>query len=368
MSAGQERHLHVMSVGISLTTNLTSGRGMYFQEGFDPGPQGRDGDYAGEMTGLFSFPYDSNPAPRTAVSEQLTQATRAGTAMRKQLAAVLDRHRPWQRWSAGASAELTSIAAGYRRQRGDAVQLRDGDTAVLIASDTADGLRAALFNAVILAGVQDGDTESALDRIAYFPEPSDALFDYGGQRSVAIMRIPGMDVGDRDGFVQAMQGLGIIGRGIADRIDPDPRDRAAAADAPTAVFHLSGGYKAAQPYVIGLAEALRGKTSPSRVDACVIHESSKAVEALRVPLKSLDRELLEAELAEIAAKEEVQDGSAFDGNGLLQLEFEAPPQTVLRGYACEPVQGPSGKWRLTPFGAALLELFRHEITTPAPET
>lgn len=241
-------------------------------------------------------------------------------AARKALETTAADTRP-RDWPARASAELSSLACG--RNPAVPYRLPEEDTAVLVASDTYLGLMCAVWNAVALTG---GD----LDRVRYLAEPTAHLGRVRG--TVLIARVTGLDARTSAGFAEATRGLGRIGRGLA---------RAAGhTDGGRFLFHLSGGFKAAVPYLIGLAEGLKS-LGAVQVRAQVLHEFTEGA-PIRIPLRSLAPALVRSELAVFG-----------DGEHSPHPPEGAQP---LRGYAYEE-DSPTGGYRLTPFGAGLRELF-----------
>jgi hypothetical protein len=221
--------------------------------------------------------------------------------------------------------------------------LRSRDIAVLICSDTARGLLAGAWNAFAL-------TEADPARIRYLPEPGGQLGDIRGRALLA--RVPFMDAGNEAGFRQAMAGLGLLARHIFEsgQLGEGEEFR----------FYLSGGFKAAIPYLIGLAEIIRsvdavclrelgvGHLMPDHgiypVAAFVLHETAGPhAPPIRLPLRRLDAEAVRYEL------------SRFDRNGHRDGK---PDGALLQGYAYE-IQGRPGKETsdLTAFGAGLRALF-----------
>lgn len=233
---------------------------------------------------------------------------------RDELAAACAAAEP-ERWPRWVSAELNGLAAGHAA----------GDGIVLITSDTPDGLRSALWNAVALA-------RRDLDRIEYAGElhhPGLPPGPVDGQ--VLIVRVPGMHAGNEKGFREAMRGLGVLGRHLAYSagLAPDAAFR----------FHLSGGYKAAIPYLIGLAEGLRSLPGGRRVEAYVLHEDTEGA-PIRLPLRCPTPESVRRELSR-----------GWDSRG---YRPDPPKPEALAGYAYEP----DGEgWRLTAFGEGLRTLF-----------
>jgi hypothetical protein len=244
-------------------------------------------------------------------------------ATRDELAKACDIADPG-RWPARVSAELSTVAA----VPAGSIPLPAVDSAVLIPSDTFVGLRAALWNAVALAG---GD----LDRVRYTPDldPDRPLGEIAGH--VLITRIPGMHAGTDKGFRAAMRHLGLLGRLLVDTAKPGRRI--------DFDFHLSGGYKAAIPYLIGLAEGLRSLPGGHHVEAYVLHEATEG-NAIRLPLRRVTVESVDEELAR-----------GWDRQG----RRSRPPHggvLFLEGYAYQESEDRDG-WVLTPFGHGLRALF-----------
>ena len=236
---------------------------------------------------------------------------------REQFLELLGEVKP-QLWPYQVSAELTTMAASD--PKGKSCSLPSGQTAVLIASDTSKGLHAALFNAVAIAA---GD----LERVRYLPEPTPDIVKERG--NVVIVRMPGLDAGNNKVFLEAMRGFGLLGQGI-DRLLKNDEDMAAR-------FHLSGGFKAALPYLLGLGEALHSLRGKSSVQAYTVHELSRDLSSIELPLRSLPSGLLSQQLA------------GTDAEGRFALSEVAPGQYTLEvqsvGYArvTQPVTVQAGQ-------------------------
>jgi len=220
-------------------------------------------------------------------------------------------------WPPGISAELDT----FHRVAGAGVPLSHDDIAVLISSDTAPGLVAALWNAVALTG---GD----LARVGFLPDSDAHPGDVRGR--ALIVRVRGMDAATERGFVTAMRGLGLLGRHLIHR--GETREGEAVR------CYLSGGFKAAIPYLIGLAEGLRSLPETGPVAAYVLHESTASAPIL-LPLRRIAPERVRKELSSLR----------WDAPTATE-----PPSDFLDGYAYEKT--PDG-WRLTAFGAGLQALF-----------
>ena len=248
------------------------------------------------------------------------------------------------RWPADFCAEIQTFAGmpGARRP------LPAGDIAVLVCSDTPVGLLAGVWNALVL-------TDGTLSRVLYLADPASS-----GQRlseargRVVIARVPGMDAGDEQGFRDAMGALGGLARDLFKHGGLEHAEKFQ--------FCLSGGYKAAIPYLIGMAEAVRSidewrlkelgvaglmpeDRAPYPVDAYVLHEDApEGRDPIRLPLRHLIASAVRKELA----------GFGDDG---VRREKGIPGAGVLEGYAYT-AKGPSGReiCELTAFGAGLQAL------------
>jgi hypothetical protein len=306
--------VHVISVGVSLRDSLADPRKSLAErkalagEVWDLAPQRllaeqgiSDGSAASDWLSRALAPAGS-PERDDSTADGLTElAGRVRTDL----------------WPDDISAELGTFA----RVRGAGRPLGRKDIAILVSSDTADGLVAGLWNAVALAG---GD----LGRVRFLAVPEQP----GDPRGkVTLVRVPGLDAGDEQGFCRAMRGLGLLGHNLlgADGVYREEPFR----------FYLSGGFKAAIPYLIGLAEGLRSLDPERDVTAYVLHETTKA-KAIRLPLRWLMADWVREEL------------SGFGIDGVSRDAPADPP--LLGGYAYEQ----DGKiWRLTAFGEGLRALF-----------
>lgn len=249
------------------------------------------------------------------------------------------RIRPWK-WPRKMSAELDTFA---RASGGGKFVLGRTDIAVLICSDTLKGLLAGAWNAVAIAGGDFG-------RIRYVADPADpSAFDGDARGHVVLVRVTGMDAGHK-GFRDAMRGLGFLARHLF--------ESGTVSSGEEFRFYLSGGFKAAFPYLIGLAEAVRsvddeclpeGLTVPEPcwpVTAYVQHETAPLdANPIRVPLRRLIAASVREEL------------SGYDESG---ERPGRPGWSLLEGYAYDVEKK---KWRggemskLTPFGEGLRALF-----------
>jgi hypothetical protein len=220
-------------------------------------------------------------------------------------------------WPAGLSAELDT----FSRVEG-AIPLLPSDVAVLICSDTPVGLLAGAWNAVALAG---GD----LARITYLAGPGAGIGSVRGR--ILLVRVKGLDAARDSDFRDAMKGLGTLGRSLLTSSDIGPDDGFR--------FYLSGGFKAAIPYLIGLAEGMRSAPGNRAVDAYVLHETGGSG-AIRLPL----RRMIASQVAEELSRFDEHTG----------ISEKLPKPALLNGYAYE---SDGASYRLTPFGAGLRALF-----------
>jgi hypothetical protein len=183
----------------------------------------------------------------------------------------------------------------------------------------AEGL--ALWNALAL-------TNGNLDKVAYLSDPTD--FPEVSRGGVTVVRVKGLDASDQKAFIGAMRGLGTLGHNLHSRVDrKDKHFR----------FHLSSGYKATMPFLIGLAEGLRSLPGSGPVDAYAVHETTRT-DAIRLPLRGIHPRVIRGLM-------ESFNGSTCDtplGN----------PE--MRGYIYDREDG-SATSRLTPFGEGLFALF-----------
>ena len=329
--------IHLISVGRSILEFMSA-------------PHGRPG-VADTLADLIDDSRAVAVIGRATAAETAAQITACldGTdAALAEKVAKLSRHLRIDEWPAGASAELATFAAaagfGSARPR--------EDVAVLITSDTTEGLAAALWNALALTGPVPPDATTPA-RVHYLPDlsavrgPADleaafrplhvAAQHRSADRGVlaVICRMPGLDASDSAGFRRAMGYLGWLGKGLIDHVQrPGEEFR----------FYLSGGYKATIPYLIGLAEGVRG-LAKARVTAWVLHETTDTV--IRLPLRKLAGDVVRSQLAHFT--------------GL--VSDREPKGLQLDGYAYE-WSDERRRWELTAFGVGLRNLFGLPAETP----
>jgi hypothetical protein len=316
--------VHIISVGVSLLEVFRH-------------PAARldeDGDYD-----LIDVLIDGRPLDHfarlpdaAAVSEQLaTWSGESGDLTGAEALARTARKLNPGSWPTLISAELSTLAPGAKGFR-----LANGDMAVLIASDTRDGLIAALWNAVALTGAD-------LGRVRYLPDPGMPLGTPETVRGHAlVVRVPGMDAGNESGFREAMGGLGHLGRHLLGReeLDYQPdHTRVTRVDEDFDIY-LSGGFKAAIPYLIGLAEGIKSLHTRGVVRALVLHDTAgPQAGAISLPLRRLSPAVIRAELGQFGGRDQIYTQLARDS---------------LLGYAYEKQ---NGGYTLTAFGCGLRALF-----------
>jgi hypothetical protein len=312
--------VHLISVGRSMLAALT-----------DPESKVKDRDEcdairAAGLAGL--LPDTASPSESDEWMRGVFGSGRQADAVRAALAAV-----DVTRWPPEISAEVNTFA---RVDPGE-IPLRGTDRAVLICSDTPRGLLAGLWNAAVLTG---GD----LGLVRYLSSPGSRI---GGR--VMIVRVPELNARSDAGFGRAMGGLGVLARNLLQhgKLEPGEEFR----------FYLSGGYKAAIPYLIGLAEAVRSvdqerlrqlgvpglmlaDADAYPVRAFVLHEdATPGTPAIELPLRRLVADSVREELA------------GFDSS---LISRKRPEYGLLEGYAYEK-DGRTG-YKLTAFGVGLREL------------
>lgn len=253
-----------------------------------------------------------------------------------QLTAVAKIVRP-DVWPCPFSAEL----ATFGKVLGGACRLPDQDIVILVCSDTSPGLLAGVWNALALTG---GDFR----RVRYQPDLDDDRPLVPLRDHVVLVRVPHLDARSAEDFREAM---GFLGR-LAQRLftsgelgKAEPFD-----------FYLSGGFKAAIPYLIGLAEAVRSVDRVSLralgvehlmpdegtypAEAFVLHETARDDPgSIPLPLRFLDMEAVRSELRD------------FNAAGHLP---GTPSSRLLNGYAYEITKRKDRETcTLTAFGAGL---------------
>lgn len=215
------------------------------------------------------------------------------------------------------SAESSSVYQ-YRN-----TALRGDDHLVLLASDTAEGVLAALINAHLLGGAVTYRTYPPSDgRHEQYDMPPGS-----GSPSVEIVRIAGLVPRDTSTFTTAME---LLARTINWALHWGDG----------AVVMLTGGYKATVPYLAVLAEY--AKAQDPTVKAFCLHEGDRT-ETPPLPIEIYLRNVsvTDDKLEIDAAREGTMDRMAGR----------------LRGFAYE-YNHETGKDKLTPLGYAISAFLR----------
>ncbi|QTD99991.1 hypothetical protein [Streptomyces cyanogenus] len=304
--------LHLVSVGSNLVDALSAPSGI---SGLDPDLADaiRDESPARVLS-------DTVGSDNQAAAVELGACLSPGTDQHRYLAQLTQAVKPGL-WPSGISAELDTLTRVPGGRRHLAAGSTSNDVAVLLATDTVDGLTAALWNALAL-------TEGDLDRVEYLPSPAELPSAPRGR--ALVVRVPGLDAHTEGDFTRAMEGLGTLGRTLVTKVaDSGDEDF---------LFHLSGGYKAAVPYLIGLAEGLRSLRRTGTVQAFMLHRDTLG-KPIRLPLRRMRIEVLHEVL------------HPFRETGKTPC---SPGNDVLEGYAYDLTD--SGDYELTAFGAGLLAL------------
>ncbi|GLU49434.1 hypothetical protein [Nocardiopsis ansamitocini] len=327
--------VHIVTVGLSLRNTLINDHSPMQPWRNAPGAPERGAKTRAHVDRLIPV---ENPDPdiqRTladAHRKRLKHELNGDTAEAKELDADIAVLRP-ELFLSGASAELASLA---HPGSPDTLQLpphvRAGlhDVVVLIPSDTAVGTRAALWNALALTG---GDRS----RVDYLASPKDASEPAHGR--VLIAPVPGLDLLHGGDLSRAMRHIGTLGSRLIDTL-AGPGHRY--------VFHLTGGYRAPLPYLIGLAEGMRSLRSRNgaehaevaSVSARMMHESRRE-RLIPVPLRDLPYALVKE-----VFREADEHPESFAARGAQNDDLE--------GYVYQRV---NRRFELTPFGEGLRALF-----------
>jgi hypothetical protein len=243
-------------------------------------------------------------------------------------------------WPACCSAESESLNSVTGRHTVSA-----GDLVVLLVSDTPVGLLSGLWNAVHLAGPID--TFQRLD----YAGGDTKLEGLGARGRVRIQVVSDLDLARPGRFNEAMGRLGEIGCAVLRDLNHDE----------DILVHLSGGYKATIPFMIGIAEGMRsvslGGLPPASVRAVVVHRDSVEGHRRRpvdVPLRRLKEGDLRTELREFDASDRARcttSGAVGRGND------------ALLGYAYDQTEQGATVAELTPFGHGLRALVGLEAGT-----
>ncbi len=194
------------------------------------------------------------------------------------------------------------------------------DRVVLLASDTAKGMLAALLNAARFRRPVRVHARPVLDGTA----DGVPILEEGSGEPVHILRIPGLLPDTTATFSAAMRNVAeaLVWSALLHRTD-----RAEFA------LHLSGGYKATLPYLVSLAEYVKGERPPVR--AFCLHEGD--------PEANPTNELVEIYLRATKTRADMEELAVAETRQL-------PDSGRLLDFAYEDVQA---RARLTPLGEGL---------------
>lgn len=193
------------------------------------------------------------------------------------------------------SAETHSLIASGRAGRLREV-LDRGDRVVLLASDTAPGVAAALCVAQHVA-------DPELPDVAWVTTPeamSDKPLSTGLARgTLTIVRLRGLDPRHaQGGFIDAVAGIGQVLRAAFDVGE-------------SLEIHLTGGFKATLLHTLAMSEVLYS-LAPGRVTACYMFEDTDRPDAATTPigLRRLDQASCDEMRLELAG---IRDGRRHPG-------------------------------------------------------
>ncbi|HEX6076906.1 MAG TPA: hypothetical protein VFZ32_16810 [Micromonosporaceae bacterium] len=239
-------------------------------------------------------------------------------------------------WGPGVSAETSTLVAraGTSTATNLGLILDDGHAVVLLASDTARGLAAAMAVGYLV-------TAGASDRIDYLTAVGKLADNHINVRPgrVCVARIASLDPRVRHGFRAATAGIGRVLRAA--------HDAATAANTDLKV-HLTGGYKATLLPVLVMTEVLRslGNATTTAWYLPDDEDPSGSSEAVEIPLRHFPPEHLELMREELTA---VDKGDSPGGASMLQ------------GVAWD-IQ--DDRFRLNAYGVGYLAVFGEPITSP----
>ncbi len=178
------------------------------------------------------------------------------------------------------------------------------DRLVLLASDTSEGVLAALLNAARLRG-----------RVVYHPMPlldstaaGHQVLDEGSEEPLHIVRIPGLLP---DSTVRFAEAMAHVAKAMVWAARLHRRDNE------ELTIQLSGGYKAAIPYLVALAEYVRAAWPPVR--AWCLHEGdandNPAPRPVAIGLRRVDLD------ADLCCLKQATNGELPDDQRLLGFAY-----------------------------------------------
>lgn len=261
----------------------------------------------------------------------LFQGLSAGDGDRRSRAAEAVRAGEVAEWPGDASAESGTISACC-----DEARVRPRDAVVLLLTDTVEGMLSGFW---VAAHLLEATNQDAFEDLRFLDDVPTSDVDLDAQAfhargHVLAVRVRDLQMTHPDDARLAMHRLGLVGR-LVHRSLAEHED---------VIVHLSGGYKATLPFLLGIAEGLHsllpGERGP-RVRAVVAHEDGRG-RTIAVPLRRLDLDAVRRELG------------GFDAN----KTRTRPEPEYLAGYAYDALPGTRGRdrWELTPYGAGLVSL------------
>jgi hypothetical protein len=233
--------------------------------------------------------------------------------------------------SDSALGKLAGLGADFCAEWNSLRTVEEDEVLLFVASDTNDGLRAA-----VLVAAKYGRPIQYIDS-PLAPSAFRSAFEPG---QIFVVRIPQLDLDPANGKKpddNTWLGLGEVGGAIARNVNRSGEHW-------DAVFHLSGGYKALLPYFLVVAEGVQtvvrsdSHNPQVRVRAYVLHESSEA--PVRLPIRWLQGNPLAL----------ARDLVTYAGAG---VEIDAAKLADLRGIYLED-QDVSGRRKLTEAGMIMV--------------
>lgn len=242
-------------------------------------------------------------------------------------------------WKTTVCAESATLAARAGSELRDEVLLPDGDSAVLLASDTDDGLLSALLAATRITG---GDT----DRVHYTAtsgadQAAERDRDLPGSSAgtVTVVLITRLGPPIHEGLSVAVRGIGDVMRAVYER------------DTGDIDVHLTGGYKATLLHTLALTEVLHSRvlqeTRDRHVTACYLYEDAGADaghEALTpIGLRAFQPDTLREMRCELTAVDNRNSASTKLFEGLAwEQQPDRPPRLTDFGHGYLAVLGREG--------------------------
>lgn len=230
---------------------------------------------------------DELPGSVDKVREVLSQATGQNHELDLNRLGLVGMPRTASALDPSMAAEWTSVTAVAAEPRHGAV---DGEAYVFIATDSDEGLRAA----ILVAARYQHTT------IHYLHEPLTVGTLLIRPGDVYVCRIPDLDLGNSQPTSTTWRSLGTVGRLVADTA------KQTGGGEWNVVVHLSGGFKAMIPYLMVLAEGVHSRLRDPRegarrrpkVRAVAIHDPSTGRDptisriVIDIPVRAIEGDLL----------------------------------------------------------------------------